>query len=252
MYIEKDFVRAKCDALKSGSKDYFYTYVHLTADTLRPFYVGKGSGKRAWMKHGRNKYWQNTVTKYGFVVDIIFSGLTEQESLQCEIDAILEYKYFGYKLCNLSTGGDNPVFNAETKARMSQSHRGKKLPAEQIAKLIALHTGRKRSPETCQRISTALTGKAVKDIAAHRRGSLKRSGANHFRVDKNTYRFINQNGDVFAGCRYEHNAKYPVCKKLLGKLFEKKPHNYSAGWALVLDGESDEEAMSKFKIKGTT
>lgn len=27
MYIEKDFVKAKCDAFKSGSKDYFYTYV---------------------------------------------------------------------------------------------------------------------------------------------------------------------------------------------------------------------------------
>ena len=39
----------------------FYVYEHWRFDTNKPFYVGKGSGNRAYQSIGRNYYWYNVV-----------------------------------------------------------------------------------------------------------------------------------------------------------------------------------------------
>ena len=43
----------------------FYVYVHKKKSNGEVFYVGKGSGKRAWSSFGRNEIWQRTANKYG-------------------------------------------------------------------------------------------------------------------------------------------------------------------------------------------
>ena len=243
---QSDYVRQKHEYKISGRDDYFYMYIHVRADTLEPFYVGKGSGSRAWNYAARNKYWKHTAKKHGVLTEIVFDDLTETESLQCEVDSIIEYLYIGYKLCNLNSGGDSPVLSEESRSRMSKARMGRKNSPEAIARTAAAHTGMKRSPETCKRISEALKGKPCNHIVALRRGARKRAGANCFKADKNVYRFIQECGDVFVGCRYQLIEKYPDMHKLLGKLFGKNPRKYSKGWALVHEYESDQDALLKF------
>lgn len=86
--------------------DRYYVYLHKKKTNGEIFYVGKGSGFRAWTKAGRNSYWNSTVNKHGFDVEILFDCLSEEESHAIEIDVIKELKYFGYKLVNLSSGGE--------------------------------------------------------------------------------------------------------------------------------------------------
>ena len=61
----------------------FYVYVHEFASGRnegRPFYVGKGSGRRAWSISTRSKYWHSVAVKYGFKVKIIDSDISEGQA----------------------------------------------------------------------------------------------------------------------------------------------------------------------------
>lgn len=67
----------------------FYVYFHTRPDGT-VFYVGKGHGKRAWVKKSRNKHWNNVVNKYGgFEVEIVAENLTEQEAFFKEKEYVL-------------------------------------------------------------------------------------------------------------------------------------------------------------------
>jgi len=50
----------------------FYVYVHIKESDNTVFYVGKGSGGRAWDFYGRNVYWKNVKNKHGVRVEILF------------------------------------------------------------------------------------------------------------------------------------------------------------------------------------
>lgn len=92
--------------VKENVENRYYVYLHKRKSDGLIFYVGKGSGYRAWVKLGRNPYWNNVVNKHGLEVEILFDNLSEEESHQVEIDTILELKYFGYVLTNISDGGE--------------------------------------------------------------------------------------------------------------------------------------------------
>jgi hypothetical protein len=79
-----------------------YVYGHYTLDG-RLFYIGKGTGKRAWVKDNRNPYWKNTVAKYGWEVRILEDNLTEEQAFVKERQLIEEMGVDN--LTNLSTGG---------------------------------------------------------------------------------------------------------------------------------------------------
>lgn len=67
----------------------FYVYFHKRPDGTI-FYVGKGHGKRAWVKKSRNNHWNNVVNKYGgFEVEIVVDNLTEQEAFFKEREFVL-------------------------------------------------------------------------------------------------------------------------------------------------------------------
>lgn len=84
----------------------FYTYSHATPEG-RLFYIGKGSGRRAYAFYQRSSYWNNIVSKYGApTVKIISEWGTEQEALQHEIALIQYHREQGLVLCNLTDGGE--------------------------------------------------------------------------------------------------------------------------------------------------
>ena len=56
-------------------------YRHIRLDTNVPFYIGKGLNKRAFSKRDRNQYWHNIVNKYGYEVEIMLEGLTNENAI---------------------------------------------------------------------------------------------------------------------------------------------------------------------------
>lgn len=134
----------------------FYVYLHNRGDNGEPFYVGKGTRNRANDKGHRNKHWHNIVNKHGYTVEIIFDGLENKESCQVEIDVILELRYFGYRLCNYTNGGEGKLgykTSEETKRKISKSNTGKKISEEHKKKLSDAFKGRIVSAETRKKMS---------------------------------------------------------------------------------------------------
>jgi hypothetical protein len=165
-----------------------YVYVHFRNDTNQIFYVGKGSGKRAYNSQKRNDYWKNVVKKAnGYSVQIIAKNLTAEEAYNFEYRLIKELKKDSkVKLTNLVDGGKgtlNPSeetrekqrkaklgkpMSDETKEKLRQANlkreyvKGYKHPAQaNINKSIRM-TGRKMPEETKQKISLVKKSKNFK------------------------------------------------------------------------------------------
>lgn len=85
------------------SENNAYVYGHYKATTGEPFYIGKGTGKRAWSKNGRNEYWNRVVNKHGYIVKILHENLSEEEAFNKEKELIKEIGL--HKLVNIQEGG---------------------------------------------------------------------------------------------------------------------------------------------------
>lgn len=162
----------------------FYVYVHRRADTGEVFYIGKGSGKRAWATQYRTEYWHRVKSKYGIVIQILERFEKESDAFKHEKAIIALHRAAGLRICNITDGGEGAsgmvmteVAKAkisaankgrlrgpdseETRKRKSEAAKGRPMSAEAIAKTAAFHTGRKRSPETIAKMSAALKGKGA-------------------------------------------------------------------------------------------
>lgn len=126
----------------------FYTYLHCKPDG-EVFYVGKGFGGRSDSHSGRNKFHQHITAKYGWarVEVLVFPRDTEQEAFADEIKWIQVLRNAGYKLANLSDGGEGP----------SGVKRGPQSP-EVVAKRVAAITGLKRTAEVRALLSAQKIG----------------------------------------------------------------------------------------------
>jgi hypothetical protein len=110
----------------------FYIYLHIKSTNGEPFYVGKGSLNRYKSKNDRNKWWHNTVNKYGYEVIFLEENLTEEEALAKEeywIKRIGRRDLGNGSLVNMTDGGDgmkNIVFTDEHKKKISIAKTGSK------------------------------------------------------------------------------------------------------------------------------
>jgi hypothetical protein len=153
-----------------------YTYLHRRASDGMPFYIGKGSGRRAFSKVSRSQFWHSTAKKHGLSVEICAQWPTEEEAYQHERFLIECFEGMGFRLCNLTKGGDGlreptPEVRArmsasqkkrmaspKTRALMSKAHKGVPKSAEHVRKIAAANTGKKRSQEFCDRIRASRLG----------------------------------------------------------------------------------------------
>lgn len=100
----------------------YYVYLHKKKTTGEVFYVGKGSGKRAWSLEGRNPLWKKIAQKHGYTVEIYSSNLQEWYAFELEKDLI---DYYGKiinntgTLSNISDGGDGPSGEGSPRADKS-------------------------------------------------------------------------------------------------------------------------------------
>lgn len=72
-------------------KNDYYVYFHRNPITNEVFYVGRGSGKRAWSKSYRNSSWKE-VAQNGFSVEIVENNLSLIDANKLEEILISKYK----------------------------------------------------------------------------------------------------------------------------------------------------------------
>lgn len=144
----------------------YYIYAHINPVKNEIFYIGKGTGKRAYWKHKRSNFWNAIRNRYGMVVDILEEGLTESEALEREIWYInrIGRRDLGKgPLVNLTDGGDNPPSHKgkkkseETKMRMREGNKNRKASDETRKILSKAQTGKKQSEETVKKRALAMT-----------------------------------------------------------------------------------------------
>lgn len=123
--FKKDWQSAQ-KTLRKSEENCAFVYLHRKADSGDPFYVGMGEvHTRPWtMSHRSRTDWhRNIVQKHGVIVEIIAKNLSWEAACFWEVSWIKALKNEGYKLTNLSLGGDAGMrgrkHSAETKAVMS-------------------------------------------------------------------------------------------------------------------------------------
>lgn len=138
-----------------------YVYGHYRADTGKLFYVGKGIGDRAWSKRKRNRYWHNTVNKYGYTVKILEDNLTDELAYAKEKQLIEEVGL--QNLTNMTAGGEGGssgrICSQETRDKISKAKLGEKRSKEVCEMLSRVHKGKTISSEMRQRLSELNKGK---------------------------------------------------------------------------------------------
>ena len=162
----------------------FYTYAHSKPNGSL-FYIGKGQKNRAYTYGNRSEYWKRIVNKHGNpTVEILAYWKTAEEAYDHEKLLISCFRDMGYKLANLSDGGEGATgtkhsqetkdylrkinlervltdeqkakisaagkrkrLSAEAKDKIRQKALGRKMSAEHRAIMSATHKGKKQNPE---------------------------------------------------------------------------------------------------------
>lgn len=115
----------------------FYTYIHYRKDDDQPFYIGKGQNNRHQSKAGRNNYWMNVANKHDWYSSIIAYWTDENDAYEHEIFLIDTFKNLGYKLTNLSTGGEGANGPKSEQHRLAVKSYAQNRTPEHQAKLNA-------------------------------------------------------------------------------------------------------------------
>ena len=142
----------------------YYIYAHFTKDTNELFYIGVGTGRRAWQKSTtqRSDYWHRIVNKHGYEVYIILDGFTDRDEAVKE--EIRLQKLNKPRACFEFGDGYakyGRIHSKETKRKMSEAHKGKITSPETKEKLRVINTGLKQSQETIDKRTKHFNKKVI-------------------------------------------------------------------------------------------
>ena len=152
----------------------FYTYIYYDPSRdHEPFYVGKGTGGRAYYwkyKNSRVKDRIKKINELGLCLEIgIYGDLDEEFSCFLESELILKFGRRDLKtgsLWNFTDGGEsnaNRKFSLEHRANIKASKMGKIPSLETRIKMSVAHKGSFRSDEIKTKMSKAQAGKSLSE-----------------------------------------------------------------------------------------
>lgn len=148
----------------------YYVYEHICPNGKRYIGITSQDPERRWGKNGigyraHNQHFYNAILKYGWANiahNIIASGLSKEDACKTEKFFIALYntynREFGY---NKSIGGENPgtgvhkTLSEETRRKISERQKGKKVSLETIKKRTETRMGYKHSDATKAKMSEA-------------------------------------------------------------------------------------------------
>lgn len=145
----------------------YYLYRHIRIDTNKVFYIGIGSKqescrpyRRAYSKMSRNSVWENIVKNSDYEIEILLESNDYKfiQDKEIEFIALYGFGYIGKKegtLANLTSGGEIYFHSEETKLKMRASKQN--VSEETRARMSESRRGRKLTEEWKQRISVALS-----------------------------------------------------------------------------------------------
>lgn len=159
---------AMTDAFNGAANDNFpgfYVYVWRQSNG-EPFYVGKGSGSRAYTTKSRSGEFKEIYALGGCTVEIVDWFIHESQAHALEVDLIARYgrRENGGLLVNKTDGGEGAagcVRGDETRARISKALRGRTFDDGWRAKIGAAHRGRSLSDEHRAKLSEAGRGRIL-------------------------------------------------------------------------------------------
>jgi hypothetical protein len=139
-------------------------YRHRRLDTNEIFYVGIASNySRPFNKSSRTQWWKKIVNKTKYEVEIIAENLIREDALELERFLIQLYgrKDLGLgPLVNMTDGGDSDLnISEETKIKISNALKGRKLSNEHIEKCRNRMLSIKHSDKTKNKMSMTRKGK---------------------------------------------------------------------------------------------
>ena len=243
----------------------YYVYLHRRATDGTVFYVGKGSGGRAWNSSKRNAHWRRVVDKHDYTVEIVMRFNNEDCAFSMEKAIISMYGI--ENLTNFEIGGRGKSgrrSNDLTRERISLSKTGEKHPMygkkhkpstinamkgthvnTDVYTFIHPHEG-----EFIGNVSELKSTFNLSDGDANNLRAMVRTGRyNHFKgwsakgisspiakpkgiggKNNEVRSLIHRDGKKFTGTQAEHNAIYSVqaiCLLWSGKAITRK------GWRLA-------------------
>lgn len=188
----------------------FYVYQHRRNDTGAIFYIGKGSGNRAWDEHWsryQNRIWKGCA-KHGYAVEIVCDGLDEKHALELEVMLIQAHgrKNLGTgELANLTDGGEGgsgAVRSQETRDKIGRAHRGRTLAPEHVEKMRVANLGKKHTEEAKAKCRAAMLGRV---FGEDHRAKLSAANARRIHTDESRAKMsAAKRGGTHSD---EHNAK---------------------------------------------
>jgi hypothetical protein len=148
-----------------------YTYAYLRASDSAngpagsPWYVGKGTGNRAWARHGSpKKYWAPPSNEF---IVILKWGMTNEEANRHEMYMIAvlgnRFKDGGFLTGNYNEGGGSGngyVRTEEERARLSAALKGRVFSDDHKKRLSASRSGFQMSEDQKRKIAASLRGKS--------------------------------------------------------------------------------------------